>query len=201
MRMCGRSHYGAMSPIAVLFDPDHHRVGSYQVFDSCLAESGFFHPGDAIGAGVVEAAGGFNQHVQAHQQAKGVLGTASQALRIRSFFSSRFQSWRMCPIMMTSTLGRGSVKKLPAWNLTCEERPFDSTYSSKMGATSGRSKPAPAMCGFLSATCTMRSPWAVPQSAADLYLSQGNLEAMAMLAPRLMPVMARRKPLRRVGSA
>ena len=60
------------------------------------------------------------------------------ALRMSSFFSSRFQSCRMWPIMITSTQGSGSLKKLPGWKRTRADRPFTSTYSSKMGATSGK---------------------------------------------------------------
>ena len=37
-------------------------------------EAGFLHPADAVGAGVVEAAGGFDEHVEAHEEAEGVLG-------------------------------------------------------------------------------------------------------------------------------
>ena len=47
--------------------------GPTQVLDARLAEAGLAHPAAAVGAGVVEAAGRLDQHVQAHQQAEGVL--------------------------------------------------------------------------------------------------------------------------------
>ena len=44
------------------------------MFHASLTEACFFHPGYAIGAGVVEAAGGFDEHVQAHEQTESILG-------------------------------------------------------------------------------------------------------------------------------
>jgi hypothetical protein len=57
----------------VLLNADDHGIGTDQVFDAGLAESRLFHPSHAIGAGVVETARSLDQHVEAHQQAKGVL--------------------------------------------------------------------------------------------------------------------------------
>ena len=37
-------------------------------------ETSFFHPGRAITAGIVETIGGFDQHIQAHQQPKSIRG-------------------------------------------------------------------------------------------------------------------------------
>ena len=45
------------------------------MLDARLAKAGLFHPALAVGAGVVEAAGGFDKHVQAHHQAERILGT------------------------------------------------------------------------------------------------------------------------------
>src|SRR5687768_13709895 len=56
-----------------LLDTDDHRVGPDEVFDARLAEAGFLEPPAAVGAAEVEAAGRFDQHVEAHQQAEGVL--------------------------------------------------------------------------------------------------------------------------------
>ena len=55
-----------------LLDPNHHGVGSHQVFDARLRKSHFFHPGRAVRTGVVEAARGFDQHVQTQHEAKGI---------------------------------------------------------------------------------------------------------------------------------
>jgi hypothetical protein len=43
------------------------------VFYAGFAEAGFFHPGYAIGASVVEAAVGFDEHIEAHEESEGVL--------------------------------------------------------------------------------------------------------------------------------
>src|SRR5690349_14436126 len=50
-----------------LLDRDDHRIGAGERFDPRVAETGVAHPLLAVGAGVVEAAGRFDQHVQAHQ--------------------------------------------------------------------------------------------------------------------------------------
>src|ERR1700743_652867 len=39
-----------------LFDGDDHGVRADEVFDAGFGEAGFFHPADAVGSGVVEAA-------------------------------------------------------------------------------------------------------------------------------------------------
>ncbi len=57
-----------------LLDGDDHGVGAYEVLDAGGVEAGFVHPGDAVGGGVVEAARGFDEHVEAHEEAHGVLG-------------------------------------------------------------------------------------------------------------------------------
>jgi len=57
----------------VLFDADHHGLWTEQVFHAGLTETDFLHPTDAIVAGVIESAGSFNQHIQAHEQAEGIL--------------------------------------------------------------------------------------------------------------------------------
>ena len=56
-----------------LFDPDDHRAGAAQVFAPHLAETSRLHPADAVGAGVVEPSGGFDEHAEAHQEARDIL--------------------------------------------------------------------------------------------------------------------------------
>src|SRR5207237_6290340 len=56
-----------------LLDCYDHRVGSNQMLDTRFAEAGFFHPALAVCSGVVEASRCFDQHVEAHKQAKDVL--------------------------------------------------------------------------------------------------------------------------------
>jgi len=56
-----------------LLDSHDHGVGPYQVFDAGFFETDFFHPAHAVGAGVVEATVGFDQHVETHEEPKGVL--------------------------------------------------------------------------------------------------------------------------------
>src|SRR6266576_4545185 len=56
-----------------LFDTDDHRVRTGELFDARFPETNLAHPALAVGAAVVEAAVGFDQHVQAHHQAEGVL--------------------------------------------------------------------------------------------------------------------------------
>ena len=63
-----------------LLDADDHRVGPDQVLDVALAEAGLLHPAAAVGAGVVEAAGRLDQHVEAHQQAERVLRRSSSMI-------------------------------------------------------------------------------------------------------------------------
>ena len=57
------------------------------MFDAGLAEAGFFHPADAVGAGVVEAARGFDEHVEAHEKGGVVIAgaTAPVVMRIHLF--------------------------------------------------------------------------------------------------------------------
>src|SRR6201996_6398149 len=43
------------------------------MLDASVAETGFVHPADAICAGVVESSGCFDEHVEAHEKAEGVL--------------------------------------------------------------------------------------------------------------------------------
>ena len=64
-----------------LFDADDHGVGTDEVLDAGLAEAGFFHPADAVGAGVVEAAGSFDEHVEAHEKAEGILRRSSSMMQ------------------------------------------------------------------------------------------------------------------------
>ena len=45
------------------------------MFYAGIAEAGFFDPVGAVGAGVVEAAGVFDEHVEAHHETEGVLRT------------------------------------------------------------------------------------------------------------------------------
>ena len=59
----------------VLLEGDDHGVWTNEVLDISFAEACLFHPADAIGAGVIEAAGGFDEHVEAHHEAERVLGT------------------------------------------------------------------------------------------------------------------------------
>lgn len=60
----------ATHPEELLLGTDDHRVGADQMLYSGFAEACFLHPSGAVSAGVVEAVGGFNQHIQAHQQSK-----------------------------------------------------------------------------------------------------------------------------------
>jgi hypothetical protein len=105
------------------------------------------------------------------------------------FVSSR-QSCKMWPIITTSAWGSACSRKLPGKNFTRPEIPLASAYSSKIGPTSGRSKPIPSMYGLANAPCVIRSPWAVPTSKVVRYLFQGNLRGIAWLAPWLTPVIA-----------
>src|SRR5262249_51326141 len=57
-----------------LLDAYDHGVGSGKRFGVGVAEAGAGHPGAAVGGGVVEACGGLDQHVQAHEQAEGAGG-------------------------------------------------------------------------------------------------------------------------------
>ena len=43
------------------------------MLDSRLAEARLGEPAPAVGAGVIEAAAGLDEHVEAHEQAEGVL--------------------------------------------------------------------------------------------------------------------------------
>ena len=52
---------------SVGLEADHHRVRPQQRLDACGHETGVAHPGLAVGAGVVEASAGLDQHVQTHQ--------------------------------------------------------------------------------------------------------------------------------------
>src|SRR5580698_3872377 len=53
-----------------LLDANDHGIGADEVLDAGAGEAGFFHPGRAVGAGVVEAAGGFDEHVETHEEAE-----------------------------------------------------------------------------------------------------------------------------------
>jgi hypothetical protein len=44
------------------------------MLDPRFAEACFLHPTDAVRAGVVETSGGFDKHIEAHQQAEGIFG-------------------------------------------------------------------------------------------------------------------------------
>ena len=57
---------------ASLLNAHDHGVGTDKMFYPGFAEACFLHPLHAVAPGVVEAAGGLDQHIQAHQQAKGV---------------------------------------------------------------------------------------------------------------------------------
>ncbi len=68
----------AVQPMAGSWlDPDDHGIGADEVFDAAIGEAGFAHPADAVGAGVVESARGLDDHVEAHQEAEGVLGATA----------------------------------------------------------------------------------------------------------------------------
>ena len=54
------------------FDANHHGVGADERFDVRLLESGFLHPTLTVSARIVEAAGRFDQHVEAHQETEHV---------------------------------------------------------------------------------------------------------------------------------
>jgi hypothetical protein len=56
-----------------LLDPNDHRVRPDQVLDVGLSEPDIRHPTPAVGARVVKAARGLDQHVEAHQKPEGVL--------------------------------------------------------------------------------------------------------------------------------
>jgi len=64
---------GRVLALPRLLDPNHHRVRSHEVLDAGFLEANFFHPAHAVGTGVVEASIGFDQHVQTHEEAEGVL--------------------------------------------------------------------------------------------------------------------------------
>src|SRR3954468_11195761 len=53
----------------VLLSPDDHRFAAGEVFHAGVDEAGLAHPLLAIGAGVVEAGRGLDQHVEAHEEA------------------------------------------------------------------------------------------------------------------------------------
>src|SRR5262249_28556610 len=55
-----------------LLDAHHHGVVADQVHDRGLAKPDLAHPACAVRAGVVEAAAGLDQHVQAHEETEGV---------------------------------------------------------------------------------------------------------------------------------
>jgi hypothetical protein len=57
---------------SVLFHPDHHRIWPVEMFDARLFEAGLAHPGGALRTRVPEPAARLDQHIQAHQQPKGV---------------------------------------------------------------------------------------------------------------------------------
>jgi len=58
-----------------LLNADNHGVRADEVLNSGLAEAGVAHPALAVRAGVVESAGGLDQHIQAHHQTECVLRT------------------------------------------------------------------------------------------------------------------------------
>jgi hypothetical protein len=64
---------GPGSVFSALLDANDHGVRADEMLDASFAEANFFHPGDAILARIVETAGRFNQHVQTHHQAEGIL--------------------------------------------------------------------------------------------------------------------------------
>ena len=53
----------ATDPEELLLGTNNHRVGADQMLYSGFAKSYFLHPSGAVSTGVVEAVGGFNQHV------------------------------------------------------------------------------------------------------------------------------------------
>src|SRR6185312_1799340 len=55
-----------------LLDTDNHRVGANQMLDAGILEPRLFHPSRTVGPSIVEPAGGFDQHVQAHHKSEGV---------------------------------------------------------------------------------------------------------------------------------
>ena len=61
--------------VSCLPNPYHHRVWTREMLHTDLAETGFSHPAFAIGTGVVESGGRFDQHVETHHKSEGVAGT------------------------------------------------------------------------------------------------------------------------------
>ena len=127
-----------------LFDADDHGVGADEMFDAGFFEAGFFHPSGAVGSGVVEAAGGFDEHVEAHHEAEGVLGAVVVDDAFVDDECSSGGEGVVCladeqlllvevPVVEDVAhhddvgVGDGASQKLPGWNLTRPERPLAAT--------------------------------------------------------------------------
>ena len=76
--------------------------------------------------------------------------------------------------MMTSAFGRGSVKKLPGLEAERAKRPLCLHVFLEDWGDFGKVDPDAGDVGILSATWTMRSPCAVPQSASGLVFVPGK---------------------------
>ena len=91
------------------------------------------------------------------------------------------------PIVITSALGSGSVKKSPAAAVTRSLRPAASIARFAIGSTTGRSKLVQRMCGWRSATMIESWPVAPPTSHSVWYLEKSNFSASAWKWPVEMP--------------
>src|SRR5487761_2637322 len=68
-------------------------------------------------------------------------GTAASAFPISLRLMGRFRPGRMCPIRTTSALGMSRPKKSTGRNASRSDTPAFIAYSSKIGATFGKSYP------------------------------------------------------------
>src|SRR6266700_5354141 len=69
---CAPSWAGSEPARVTLLEADDHRVGSDELFDVAVPEADVGQPRAALGAGVVEAVPGHQEHGDAHEQAERV---------------------------------------------------------------------------------------------------------------------------------
>jgi hypothetical protein len=79
-------------------------------------------------------------------------------------FLSRFQSWRIMPMVTTSAFGRGSRKKSPEATAIRSDNPCAAMLRCAIGATTGRSKEVQRRCGWRLAARIESNPVAPPTS-------------------------------------
>ena len=90
------------------------------------------------------------------------------------FFFSRFQSWRIMPIVITSAFGSGSAKKSSGRADTRSARPAAAIFRSAIAVTAGRSAEMQRMCGCRSATSIDSWPVAPPTSHSVLVAARSR---------------------------